>query len=331
MDELISVIVPIYKVEKYLPQCIHTICNQTYRNLEIILVDDGSPDSCGQLCDEYAGQDNRIRVVHKKNGGLSDARNAGLQVATGKYVMFIDSDDYLHLQMIEILYKNLIENDADLSICGLKLIPENEKGDFQCRMKEIETIVIENNEERLQYFFGNTQVIFTVAWNKLYKREHFKDIRYPKGKLHEDEFTTYKILDLSKKIVYTPVELYFYVQRQDSIMGIGFNVKRLSRLEAFQERMELYLSQGRLDFYAQVLFFYRIFLLQYEDVIQSSENIDPEILVPYKKIYRNQVKRNLKKCRISLKEKASHYMYSYFPGLYYIQYRKKQETGAYKR
>ena len=124
MSDKISVIVPVYKVEKYLNRCVQSIASQTYENLEIILVDDGSPDNCGVLCDEWVQKDSRIKVVHKENGGLSSARNAGVAVATGAYVGFVDSDDYIHPQMYEKLYEALVENGADISICGCDYVDE---------------------------------------------------------------------------------------------------------------------------------------------------------------------------------------------------------------
>ena len=129
MNSLISVIVPIYNVEKYLDRCVESIINQTYKNLEIILVDDGSPDNCTQMCDDYAKKDSRIRVVHKENGGLSDARNAGMEVATGEYVSFIDSDDYISLDFYETLFQTMIDNDSDIVECSVVKFYENGKFD----------------------------------------------------------------------------------------------------------------------------------------------------------------------------------------------------------
>ena len=126
MEDLISIIIPVYKVEKYIYKCIDSVLNQTYKNLEIILVDDGSPDKCPEICEEYAKKDNRIKIIHKKNGGLSDARNAGLKVATGKYIGFVDSDDYIEKDMYQVLYNNIIKTNSDISIVNLKEVKENE-------------------------------------------------------------------------------------------------------------------------------------------------------------------------------------------------------------
>ena len=205
---LISVIVPIYKVEAYLKKCIKSIQNQTYSNLEIILVDDGSPDGCGAICDRYAKEDTRIRVIHKENGGLSDARNKGLDIATGEYILFVDSDDYIHPQMVEILLQHLEVVDADMAVCGFKTVEENEEVIFDCfdicetagREKKTEVVGIDAGEVfEGQAVMNNLQyknLLTVVAWNKLYKAELFAELRYPKGRVQEDEFLVHHILHL---------------------------------------------------------------------------------------------------------------------------------------
>lgn len=201
MEELISVIVPIYNVEKYLNKCIESIINQSYSNLEIILVDDGSKDSSGIMCDSYILKDKRIKVIHKENGGLSDARNVGLDKAKGEYIVFIDSDDWIDEKMIEILYNIIKKNNSDISICDYFLAYNEE---IQTQKEDIEIINLSNIEALKTIYDKDLGVCMIVAWNKLYKRNLFKDdIRYPYGKIHEDEFTTYKLLYKAKKnIIY---------------------------------------------------------------------------------------------------------------------------------
>lgn len=230
---MISIIVPIYKVEKYLERCIESIRKQTYSNFEIILVDDGSPDSCPYICDEYAKKDKRIVVIHKKNGGLSDARNAGIKIAKGEYISFIDSDDYIHQDMYECLLNILIENKADIAVCdAVKVYDEN-------------CVVKDEGKSRIHVYTGTHAVenIFdaelylrsVVAWGKLYRKSLFDDVRYPKGKINEDEFTTYRLFYKSDRVVYIDKKYYFYFQRKDSIMGS--KQKRISDdcLEAYEE------------------------------------------------------------------------------------------------
>lgn len=222
---LISVIVPVYKVEKYLDRCVQSIADQTYRNLEIILVDDGSPDNCGAMCDTWAEKDSRIRVIHKENGGLSDARNAGLEVATGEYISFVDSDDWLDLQFLQILYDLAIQTDADLAECDFM------KTCGSAPMKPFTgEITVCTAEEAMVEHIRNS-MFKQVVWNKLYRREVIR-VMFEKGKYHEDEFWTYQIIAGCKKLAHIDRVLYFYFQRADSIMGEGYSIKRIDAVEA---------------------------------------------------------------------------------------------------
>lgn len=241
--ELISVIVPIYNVEEYLKRCIESIVNQTFKNLEIILVDDGSTDASGEICDKYAEKDTRIKVIHKKNGGLSSARNAGIDVAQGKYIAFLDSDDWIESNLYEYLYSLMKKNSASMAECDfIKAYDENikisYKGDIQER--------IYNNIEALQRLYGEAYIKTTVVWNKVYEKELFKDIRFPEGKLHEDEFTTYKIIYKAKKVIVSNIPMIYYRQREKSIMSGEFNEKRLDVLQAYKERIS-YMKDKNLD------------------------------------------------------------------------------------
>lgn len=238
-NNLISVIVPIYKVEKFLDKCVKSIVNQTYFNLEIILVDDGSPDNCPAICDKWGEKDNRIRVVHKKNGGLSDARNAGLNIATGEYVVFIDSDDWIESSMIEKLYVLLMKCNADIAECGVCYVTEN--GNELKKDVNVGGIQELSKIEALKLLISTNQVRQTV-WNKLYKRSVIEKNSFVVGKTHEDEFWTYKVIDNAEKIVVTDDVLYNYVQRNGSIVNSDYSVKRLDGLEARVERMK-YLSK----------------------------------------------------------------------------------------
>lgn len=241
MDAKISVIVPVYNVEKYLCKCIDSIINQTYTNLEIILIDDGSPDNCGVVCDDYFLKDNRIKVIHKENGGLSDARNAGLDIATGDYISFIDSDDYIHKDFYKTLINLIVKYNADIAQCGFLDVYEEDVDNFSKDKLYInEKITILNNNEAINNLFNKNYVNTVVVWNKLYKRKLFKNIRYPKGKIHEDEYTTYKLLFSAKKVVSISMEMYYYLRRPNSIMGKGFNIKSLDKLDAYYEQILFY-------------------------------------------------------------------------------------------
>ncbi len=240
-NEKISVIVPIYNVEQYLNRCVNSILNQTYQNLEVLLIDDGSPDSCGDICDKYAQTDQRIRVLHKENGGLSDARNAGMELATGAYLAFIDSDDWIDPQMLEILHTTLLEHGADIAECSYRnLYSDITLEESPCTGD----VTVGDNIFALEamldwhYFKPN-------AWNKLYKKKVIGNIRYPKGKIHEDEFTTYKIFYEAKKLVYIDFSFYNYDRRRtDSITGEKFSAANLDACQAFRERIDFFEANG---------------------------------------------------------------------------------------
>ena len=243
MNKLITIIVPVYKVEDYLQRCVDSILCQTYGELEIILVDDGSPDRCGEICEEYAKGDPRIKVIHKENGGLSDARNAGIEQASGRYITFLDSDDWVHEEYVERLYGLLNETGADVSSCGyLTTGSEQISEDLSA-----ESVYEFTGEEALDQLvaFGDLHAQMIVAWGKLYKTELFDGIRFPYGRIHEDEFTTYKLLYRAGKVAVSTRKLLYYWQREDSIMGSGFKVKnKLDFLDAQIERGAFFNEHG---------------------------------------------------------------------------------------
>lgn len=233
--ELISVIVPIYNTQKYLTNCLESIIHQTYMNLEIILVDDGSTDDSGRICNNYAHKDKRIKVIHKTNGGLSDARNAGLEVMTGTLVTFVDSDDWIDFSMIEYLYNILIEYHADISCVSFHKVFENgKKGIKNIANNKVNVYTGTEAIERLMY----KRDVDTSACGKLYKKQDFDYIRYPQGIIFEDLATTYKIFYGKKRIVYGHKQLYYYFQRENSIMYQNFDRKRFDRLGIGQEMID---------------------------------------------------------------------------------------------
>lgn len=226
---LITIVVPIYKVEAYLDKCINSIIQQTYQQLEIILVDDGSPDNCGKICDDYAKKDNRIKVIHKENGGLSDARNAGIDIAKGQYITFIDSDDYVELDYVEQLYGALTE-EAQMVIGGYRVIYEN--GTILNQFNHLKTTLTkEETLKRMLYDDG----ISVSACGKLYSLNLFKAVRYPKRRLFEDAATTYRLIDLCTKISINSVPLYNYMMRNDSISQRTFNTKKMDLIDSTKE------------------------------------------------------------------------------------------------
>lgn len=213
----LSVIVPVYKVEPYLQKCIDSILAQTFRDLELILVDDGSPDSCPAICDAAAEKDERVVVLHRKNAGLSAARNAGLAAARGDYIGFVDSDDYIAPEMYQTLYDTMQRNDAQLAVCNYTYVDEkgDVTGNWNSPMKEEEVL---NRVQAMDRLGGDGSWYYITAWNRLYRRELFENIRFPLGKLHEDEYIVHYIYWACERIVVVPKPLYFYVQRGGSIM-----------------------------------------------------------------------------------------------------------------
>lgn len=238
MDK-ISIIVPIYNVEKYLEVCLNSIINQTYKNLEIILVNDGSTDSCLDICNKYKIKDERILLINKQNGGLSDARNMGIEVASGKYIMFIDSDDWIDLNMVEILYKVHVKYNACLVQCGF--IREFEENEVILDNNIQNTIIkILDNKQVLKSICNTDGVKNIVVWNKLYRKDLFDNITFPKGRIYEDGFTTYKILDKSKRIIDINNQMYHYRQREGSIINSDFDIKKLDAIDSLKERIEYF-------------------------------------------------------------------------------------------
>lgn len=227
---LVSVIVPVYKVEPYLHRCVDSILIQTYANLEIILVDDGSPDNCGQICDEYARKDKRIKVIHKKNGGQSEARNVGLDMAKGEYVTFVDSDDWIHNQYIEILYNDIIQANADVSMCTFVRISAMYSNDKKIATHKVEVLNKEQAIERTLY----QKKLDSSPWDKLYKRNLFDGLRFTVGRIYEDLEIIYQIYDRATILTYTTEALYYYFYREDSTLGV-FNQKRLIVLDITDE------------------------------------------------------------------------------------------------
>lgn len=241
--ELISVIVPVYNVEKYLSKCIDSILEQTYKNLEIILIDDGSTDNSGLICDKYAEKDTRIKVIHKKNGGLSDARNKGIEASTGKYIMFVDSDDYIKNTMISAMYNHIISDNTDMVICRFVHVDENGSviKNFSS-MPPYENIVI-SSDDILKWFSKENVLYFIVACCKLYKSQLWNDIRFPVGKIYEDEFVAHHIMGKCKQVSVIAEAYYYYLQHSGSITNSKITIKHFDAVEAFLNRSEYFLKR----------------------------------------------------------------------------------------
>ena len=217
MKPIISVIIPVYKVEPYLRKCVDSVCNQTFRDLEIILVDDGSPDNCGKICDEYAAKDNRIVVIHKENGGISSARNAGIDIAQGEFLGFVDSDDWIEPDMYEFLYNNLIQEDADISVCG----GYEHRDDRITDLIDPSIRAVASGHDAVDLFLP-METAGNASWNKLFRRHMFSQIRFPEGKLWEDSFIMVRLIDSANKVVFDMQQKHNYLRRAGSITMSGY-------------------------------------------------------------------------------------------------------------
>lgn len=249
----ISVVVPVYKVEAYLDRCVQSIVNQSFEDFDLYLVDDGSPDNCGRMCDTWSERDNRIHVIHQKNSGLSAARNAGIERAfaesDSQWITFIDSDDWIHPNMLEWLLLAVQDQKADIGICAYARTGGEDPWTEDIRMKtEVWTA---------EEFYSRKFVEATIACAKLYRKELFEKMRYPVGKLHEDEFVTYRLLFEAEKLAYVPLPLYAYFVNMDSITTGGWSPKRLHAWEAYEQQLAFFEERG-LD--ALVKFRYRGYL-----------------------------------------------------------------------
>lgn len=243
--QLISVIVPVYNVEKFLRCCMESIINQTYRNIEIILVDDGSTDNSGDICEEYRKKDNRVKVIHKKNGGLSDARNYGINMSNGDYIVLIDSDDFVSSEYVEKLYELVKGKRNVIGICDFYYVDENGKVMKDRENARVEKKILEHSEFWDMYY--SEQIVRSVvAWNKIYPRQILEYIQYPVGKWNEDEFVLYDLIQKSSKILCTNDKLYYYRQRESSIMNQKYGVKRLDSIEAYIKRAKRFYEENEM-------------------------------------------------------------------------------------
>ena len=265
----VSIIVPVYQVEKYIRQCVDSILAQTFTDFELILVDDGSRDKSGQICDEYAGMDERVKVIHKENGGAADTRNRGMEQAIGNYFMFVDSDDYIAPTMVECLYKNILNENADITACNYLYLFENDrKKDFVTNAKSeilTGTEIFYNRKNGRNYGF------WTVVWNKLMKRETVGKVRFRSGKYYEDEFWANEIYQMDIKIVTISECLYYYRQHENSTMRQKKIARSLDLIEAYQERIYIYLKEQKYSDQA-----YKVLVYSLEHLEESKSLITNE-------------------------------------------------------
>lgn len=324
---LISVIVPVYRVEKYLERCVKSILSQTYKNLEVILVDDGSPDQCPAICDACAEKDVRVKVIHQENKGLSGARNAGIDAASGEYLAFVDSDDYVNPHFIEELYQLLQDTGCAIGQCRFSYV----KGDGLVEEGD-SAFCIYRGESLMEQLYGPEEkaTCFVVAWNKLYRAELFKEtgIRYPEGRIHEDEATTYRLFHEAKKLAFLDRALYgYYTENGGSITSV-FSAKRLQWLTAHEERIAFFKKNGyekllpaayRKLCDACITFYFRC-----TEQVKDAEELKKELR---KRLETYRANGAAWIAALPLKTRMGYELFSMSPGLYAKMLQKMQETS----
>lgn len=303
---LISVIVPVYKVEEYLSRCVDSILSQTFEDFELILIDDGSPDNCGKICDEYTKKDNRVHVIHQENGGLSSARNAGIDWAfensDSEWLTFIDSDDWVHIQYLDLLLSAASEKNAKISVCEYKKVSNYLKP----------TLIPSSATQKIssEELYTEKNTVATIACGKLYKKSCFKAIRYPVGKIHEDEFVTYKLLFEQPYIVYLDAQLYFYYTNVNGIMCSAWSPKRLDTIIAREEQIVYFRKNGYINALKKVeriLLWYIVSQIEITAKSDSYRSFSPEL----KKKLKDCIKDYKKDLNLSVKTDSGIYEKAY--------------------
>lgn len=309
--DLISVVIPVYNVGLYLERCLNSVVYQTYTNLEIVLIDDGSTDESGLICDEWAQKDNRIRVIHKKNGGLSDARNYGIKEAHGDYLMFVDSDDAIALSMIQILYDVANRSRADIVFCDYGI---EEQIIYRKCNGNIEIVELDKMEA-LQGLYNEKHIKMVIACGKLYKRHLFNNNAFEVGRIHEDEWIMHKLLDESRKIIYVDIPLYFYFQREGSISNDKKSIKNLDYLYALEDRMAFFYDRQYDELYKKTVEVFLDMNIYYSTFIENlSDEIQSMLLNKFAIIYKDE----RKKIKAPFYKKVLWCIYNKNPG--FVQY-----------
>jgi len=301
----VSVIVPVYLVEPYLRRCADSVLAQTLTDIEVILVDDGSPDNCPAVCDEYARRDSRVRVIHQKNGGLGSARNAGLAEASGEYIAFVDGDDFIDPGMYGHMLSAIRNNQADICICGYQKVQENGKPSGPSESFENRTMT---GMQAIEYLYTGHYIYFTIACNKLFKRGLFSEIRFPEGKLFEDGYAAFRYYYASRSVVCLPGLYYFYLTRSNSITTSSLSIKNLDGLDAEVDSVDFLKEKGCLDllakaqtkYFAAVIRSLKRFDLNQQDVSLKFKKINKDFRRLYPDIRKNPVLSNKEKFTAAL-------------------------------
>lgn len=313
MNELVTVIIPVYNVEKYIDRCMESVLGQTYSNLEIILIDDGSKDNSGRMIDEYATRDSRITVVHKENGGQASARNLGLTMAKGEYVCFVDSDDCIHERYVEILLAMCNDTGCDLAICTYEDF-EGESTDWKRELPDAE-IKMETPVQTLDAIFSPRNVETIVVWNKMYKRSNIMNVRFTEGRIFEDEAVSARLIYASSKVARVEKPLYYYFQNNSGTMGGKFTLKKLDILWALEDRMQFFKENNLMELYYKDAYKYMCKLLTHYYRVSVMDEKHPDILNDIKEKYKKTGKE-CQNCGWSLKRRIAMKLFGIMPGLY---------------
>ena len=310
MNPLISIVVPVYNVEKYITRCLDSILNQTYTNFELILINDGSTDSSGKICEDYQSRESRITVLNQENQGLSAARNEGIEIAQGKYITFIDSDDYVYPKYLEKLLNAIIEHKADISLCGSERFTETIGNNIH---KNIigEKCISGKDACKEIYMPNNRSVDYVVAWGKLYKREMFCNYRYPIGRLHEDQFVTYKLFYDSDRVVEVGECLYGYFQNPNGIMRSNFSIRRYDEIVARNEAKKFFEEKREYEIVRMIDARVENLIAEYS-IRARNAGIYKQIPRCYKMTIRNAIKTLRKSWGV---DRYEYFMFQYHPRL----------------
>ncbi len=313
----LSIIVPIYNVEKYLSRCIESILNQTFKDFELILVNDGSTDNCKEICEKYKRMDSRIIVANKKNGGLSSARNLGIDISKGDYIGFVDSDDFIDVHMYEILLNTINAYDSDIVICDYYKVNEYDIKKYEKMKSNNKDIKVENinNIDAIERIITR-DIKIVVAWNKIYKRSLFDNLRYKEGVICEDEFLAHRIFYKCNKVSIINQKLYYYIQRKGSIINSPFSSKDFDKIYAIKDRVD-FLNEKKITNLIDKAekSFMDYFVWNYFTECQRLENIEYE-LKRLKKEFNSVFYRILDNKFISLNEKITLFILYLSPYLY---------------
>ena len=319
-DIEISIIVPVYNVKEYIQSCIDSILSQTYGEFELILVDDGSNDGSEIVCEEISSRDSRITVIHQKNAGLSAARNTGIQHAKGKYITFIDSDDFVSQQYVQLLYDTILSTDSDICFCDY--IKVSQSSNFEIDGKDVSLFgnkYIFSNEDTIKEVYNSKyHGLEFVSWAKMYKVSLFRDngILFPEGKLYEDAFTTYKLVYYSNSISYIDIPLYSYRMRDGSIMNSSFSLKKLDMLQATKEEYLFFQehSEYNLMRLAFIDYLYKVkYILK---IMYNNPSTYKETIVSVCNDLKNDLEESKKYIKIPLKKYLYYMALSQFPGIF---------------